>query len=221
MRKTGRIMAAVIVLAMALSVLFTGCDSGSAPDMKISIDGKEFQLGCQVSEFLDAGFKLASMDDKARIITEYPDVAARTLVQNSMYLFKDGEATHVAVFAMNKTVNTATLDQCMVYAFKYDCGNYSSNVSQTPRFKVLFDGIDFRFTERPTVMSSLEGKGFKFKDSDKQAFLNSGNSDSYISVTNSNGSVLTVYSNYNSNTGDSTVNGFEAKLSVKYDTIDG
>ena len=35
------------------------------------------------------------------------------------------------------------------------------------------------------------------------------------------GSVLTVYSNYNSNTGDSTVNGFEAKLSVKYDTIDG
>ena len=70
-------------------------------------------------------------------------------------------------------------------------------------------------------MSSLEGKGFKFKDSDKQAFLNSGNSDSYISVTNSNGSVLTVYSNYNSNTGDSTVNGFEAKLSVKYDTIDG
>ena len=59
MRKTGRIMAAVIVLAMALSVFFTGCDSGSAPDMKISIDGKEFQLGCQVSEFLDAGFKLS------------------------------------------------------------------------------------------------------------------------------------------------------------------
>lgn len=94
-------------------------------------------------------------------------------------------------------------------------------MSQTPRFKVLFDGIDFRFTERPAVMSSLEGKGFKFKDSYKQAFLNSGNSDSYISVTNSNGSVLTVYSNYNSNTGDNTVNGFEAKLSVKYDTIDG
>ena len=75
MRKTDRLMAAVIVLAMALSFVFTGCVS-AAPDMKISIDGKEFELGCKVSDILDAGFKLASIDSKSKIITEYPELAA-------------------------------------------------------------------------------------------------------------------------------------------------
>ena len=221
MRKTNRLTAAVIVLAMALSVLFTGCGS-TAPDMKISIDGKEFQLGCVVSDLLDAGFKLATLESSSRILTEYDELEGRTLLQNSLYLYKDNESTHVRIYVMNKTVNKMTLDQCIVYAFKYDCGEYSTNVSKTPRFKVLFNGIDFRFTERQTVLSSLESQGFKFSEADKQDFFKNGDaySTSLISVKNSNGSVLTVFNDYNYNTGDRTVNGFEFKLSVKYDTSD-
>lgn len=173
MRKTDRLIAAVIVLAMALTFVFTGC-TNAAPDMKISIDGKEFELGCKVSDILDAGLELASIDSASHIITEYPELEARTLLQNSLFIYKNGESSHVAIYVMNKTVNAMTLDECIVYAFKYDCGTFSDNASRTPGIKVLFNGIDFRFAERHTVLSSLESRGFRFKDADKQDFLKSG-----------------------------------------------
>ena len=53
MRKTNKILAAVIVLLMAMSIVFTGCTAGG-PSMKISIEGVEFQLDCKVSDILNA-----------------------------------------------------------------------------------------------------------------------------------------------------------------------
>jgi hypothetical protein len=219
MRKKGKLTAAVLVLVMALSVLFSGCEF-TAPDMKISIDGKEFKLNCKVSEILDAGFELADIDHPSHVLASLPPLDARVVVQEPLFIYKNGKASHVGIYVYNKSVNQMALEECTVYAFDYDCGVYSQNANETNILKVTFNGIDFRFTDRASVLSKLEGQGFKFNATDKESFLKEGDaySKSLVTATNLDGSSVTVYNDYTVQTGERTVNGFDVRLGIKYDT---
>ena len=214
-----KVQSAVVILVMALSVLFTGCDSLD-PSMKISIDGSEFQLDCKVSEILDAGFELAEIDHKNGIISELPDMEPRTLIRSSIYLFKDGKPSHVAIYVYNKSVNAAKFEDCSVYGFKYDCGDYANDSGETGYLDVKFNGIDMRFADRESVIGALEGQGFKFKDADKTDFFkqNDAYSSSLIGATGMFGHNLTVFNDYDYNSGNRYVNAIEFENKVEYDT---
>ena len=217
--KVLKIEAVIVIMVMVLTMLFTGCGSMD-PAMKITVDGTDFQLDCKVSEILDAGFELAGIDHKSGIVTEYPEMEARTLIQNSIYLFKDGKPTHVAIYVYNKSVNSEKFEDCNVYGFKYDCGDYAHDKGETGYLDVKFNGIDMRFADRESVISELEGQGFKFKDSDKTDFFkkNDAYSTSLISATGMFGHHLTVYNDYDYNTGERYVNAVEFQIKVEYDT---
>ena len=214
-----KIEAVIIVMVMALTMIFTGCDSMD-PAMKITVDGTDFQLDCKVSEILDAGFQLANIDHKNGIVTEYPEMEARTLIKSSIYLFKDNKPAHVAIYVYNKSYNTEKFEDCNVYGFKYDCGDYSGNNGETGYLDVKFNGINMRFADRQSVISDLEGQGFKFKDSDKTDYFkkNDAYSKSLISAAGMFGHHLTVYNNYDYNSGERYVNAIEFQIKVDYDT---
>ena len=214
-----RVQSVIVIFIMILAMVFTGCDSLD-PAMSITIDGTEFKLDCKVSDILDAGFELAEIDHKNGILKEYPDLEGRTLLQSSIYLFKDGKPSHVAIYVYNKANNTVKFEDCSVYRFKYDCGDYAGNANETGYLDVKFKGIDLHFTDRASVISELEGLGFKFKDSDKTDFLknNDAYSTSLISATGMFGHHLTVFNDYDYNTGNRYVNALEFENKVEYDT---
>ena len=209
----------LIVLSILFAVVFSGCGM-AGPEMKISIEGKEFGLDCKVSEILDAGFELADIDHASHIVKDLPELDARTLVQDAFYIYKDGEASHVAVYVYNKAVNSSKFEECNVYCFKYDCGEYAGNADDDNCLKVLINGIDMRFTDRETVIAALEAQGFKFKDADKTDFFKTGDaySKSLIGANKTSQGFLTVFNDYNYESGERSVNGCEIKLDVKYDT---
>ena len=221
MNKTSKLISVVLVLAMGLSMVLTGC-SLTGPDMKITVDGDEFELDCKVSDILAAGYELAEYDHKNAIMTEFPDIPSRTLVADGMYLYKNGEATHLEIFIYNKSMSDAKLADCNVYKFNYDAGDYASEAGKDDCLNVKFNGINFRFTDRESVISDLESQGFKFKDSDKTDFFTSGDpySTSLIGPTGLNDKNMTVFNDYNYETGDRFINGFEISLKISYDTSD-
>ena len=214
--KTGAVIA---VLILAFTMLFAGCDSMD-PAMKITIDGTDFKLDCQVSEILNAGFELAEIDHVKGIMKEFPDMEPRTLITSSIYLFKDGKPSHVAIYVYNKSASTCRFEDCEVYGFKYDCGDYAGNANETGYLEVKFNDIDVRFADRQSVIGSLESQGFKFKDADKTDFFktNDAYSTSLISANGMMGHHLTVYNDYDYNSGERYVNAVEFEKSVKYDT---
>lgn len=219
MNKTSKLFSVVLVLALGLSMLFSGC-SLTGPEMKISIDGDEFQLDCEVGDILSAGYELAEYDHKNAIMTEYFDVPARTLITSGMFLYKDGVASHVEIFIYNKSTSDAKFADCNVYKFEYDAGDYASESGNDDGLKVLMNGVDFRFTDRKSVIADLETQGFKFKDSDKEDFFKSGDafSSSLITSTGLIEKYLTVYNNYDYESGERYINGFEIELKIDYDT---
>ena len=77
MRKTYKYTAIILVLSLVLSVMFSGC-SMSAPEMKITVDGRDFKLDCKVSEILDAGFGIADIDHASHILASYPELDGTT-----------------------------------------------------------------------------------------------------------------------------------------------
>ena len=214
--KTG---AVIVVLIMAFTMLFAGCDSMD-PAMKITIDGTDFKLDCKVSEILDAGFELAKIDHVNGILKEYPDMEPRTLITGSIYLFKDGKPSHVAVYVYNRSNTACRFEDCEVYGFKYDCGDYAHDNAETGYLDVKFNDIDVRFADRESVINSLEGQGFKFKDADKADFFkkNDAYSASLISANGMMGHHLTVFNDYDYNSGERYVSAIEFEKSVKYDT---
>ena len=220
MRKSKRLTALILSMVTVLSLMFTGCGSSGAPEMKVSIEGYEFMLNCKVSEILDAGFTFADTDHVNSMMKESPVIPARTVITSGLYIFRNGEPSHVAVYVYNKTVNDMDFRDCNVYSFKYDAGVYAQNASDDNCLKVLFNGIDMRFTERKTVIEELENQGFRFKDDKKTDFFKDGDaySSSLITATNTTGSFLTVFNDYNYESGMRFVNGFECKLKVSYDT---
>ncbi|MBR4430524.1 MAG: hypothetical protein IKS75_04430 [Clostridiales bacterium] len=220
MRNTKRFAAVVLVMAMALSVIFTGCGSSSAPEMKISIEGYEFSPGCKISEIMDAGFTFADTDHVNTMMKESPVIPARTVVTGGVYIFRNGKPSHVAVYVYNKTVNDMDFRDCSVYSFKYDAGVYAQDAADDNCLKVLFNGIDMRFTDRKKVIEELENQGFKFNDDKKTDFFKDGDAySSYlISATNTGGRSLTITNDYNYESGTRFVNGFECKIKVSYDT---
>ncbi len=223
MRITKRLTAVILIMAMALSVVLTGCGSSdSRLSMRVSIDGHQFSPGCKVSDILDAGFTLADTDHVSTMMTESPVIPARTVVTSGLYVFKNGEPSHVEIFVYNKTVNNLDLKDCDVYEFKYDAGIYAQDASDDNCLKVLFNGIDMRFTDRKKVIEELENQGFKFKEDEKTDFFKDGDAYStyIISATNTAGHSLDVTNDYNYESGMRFVNGFECKLKVSYDTSD-
>lgn len=214
-----KIQSVIVIMVMAMVMLFTGCDSMD-PAMKVTVDGNEFQLGCTVKEILDSGFELADIDHKNGIIHDYPDMEGRSLTTSSIYLFKDGKPSHVAIYICNKGTSTVKLEECTVYGFKYDCGSYASDSKETGYLDVKFNGIDARFADRKTVVGDLESQGFKFKDNEKADFFreNDAYSKSLVSATGMFGHDLTVYNDYDYNTGNRYVNGIEFKEKLQYDT---
>lgn len=214
-----KIRAAIVIMVMAFAMIFTACDSLD-PAMKISIDGTEFKIDCPVSEILNAGFELAEIDHVSGIMKEYPDMESRTLITNSIYLFKDGKPSHVAIYVYNKSSSACRFEDCEVYGFKYDCGDYAGNVNETGYLEVKFNDIDVRFADRQSVIGSLESQGFKFKDADKTDFFktNDAYSTSLISANGMMGHHLTVFNDYDYNSGERYVSAIEFEKSVRYDT---
>lgn len=218
-RNTLKIRAVIVIMIMAFTTLFAGCDSFD-PAMKITIDGDTFQLDCSVSEILNAGYELAEIDHKSGITKEYPEMEPRTLITSSIYLFKDDKPSHVAIYVYNKSGNTRKFVDCDVYGFKYDCGDYSHDSSETGYLDVKFNDIDVRFADRESVIASLESQGFKFKDADKTDFFKTGDaySSSLIGPTGLLGHTLTVFNDYDYNSGERYINAVEFKIKVEYDT---
>ena len=219
MRRTYKITAVLIVLAMALSVAFTGC-SDAGPSMKITVDGHEFQLDCKVSEILNAGFKLSEIDHTSGLIKEFPEIEARSLLTSCVYLITPGgQLTHVGIKVYNKSVNPLKYEDCNVYSFEYECGEYGSsrNVAAIP---VRFNGLDFNFTDRAKTVGDLESQGFHFKDADKADFLKSGDaySTSLLGATNTGSNRMYVKNSYDYETGERYINGFEFCIHLSYDT---
>ena len=220
MRKTKRLTSLILSMGIAASLTLAGCSSSSAPEMKVSIEGYEFALNCKVSEILDAGFTFADTDHVNSMMKESPVIPARTVITSGLYIFRNGEPSHVAVYVYNKTVNELDFRDCSVYSFKYDAGVYAQDASDDNCLKVLFNGIDMRFTDRKTVIEELENQGFRFNSDKKTDFFRDGDaySSSLITATNTSGSFLTVTNDYNYESGMRFVNGFECKLKVSYDT---
>lgn len=219
MKKASKLISVMLVLVVGLSMLFTGC-SLTGPEMKITIDGDEFQLDCEVSEILNAGYELAEYDHKNAIMNEYYEVPARTLITDGMYLYKNGVASHVEIFIYNKSTNDAKFADCNVYKFKYDVGDYASESGNDDGLKVLFNGLDFRFTDRKSVITDLESQGFKFKDSDKEDFFKTGDawSSSLIGPTGLIDKNVTIFNDYDYESGERYINGIEFGLKIDYDT---
>ena len=210
MKQLKKISALLLAMVTVMTVFLSGCGS-SGPDMKISIGDKTFELGCKVGSILDAGYVLADADDVDEIMADPGKIGKRTVIENGFYLFKNGAPAHVAIYICNMTVNEVDLKDCVVYGFKYNAGQFRANHNMTGYIKVQFNGIDMRFTDRDTVLSALESKGFKFKNDEKTNFVKSGDpsSRSYITATNSSGPVLTIFNDYNFDNGSRTVNGFQ------------
>ena len=207
-------------MVIVASLMLAGCGSSGTPEMKVSIEGYEFALNCKVSEILDAGFTFADTDHVNSMMKESPVIPARTVITSGLYIFRNGEPSHVAVYVYNKTVNELDFRDCCVYSFKYDAGVYVQDASDDNCLKVLFNGIDMRFTDRKTVIEELENQGFRFNSDKKTDFFRDGDaySSSLITATNTSGSFLTVTNDYNYESGMRFVNGFECKLKVSYDT---
>ena len=227
MNKTSKLFSVVLVLAIGLSMVFTGC-SLTGPEMKITIDGDEFQLDCEVGDILSAGYELAEYDHKNAIMTEYFDVPARTLITSGMFLYKDGVASHVEIFIYNKSTSDAKFADLAAPQEEVDTlvidtdEEGASESGNDDGLKVLMNGVDFRFTDRKSVIADLETQGFKFKDSDKEDFFKSGDafSSSLITSTGLIEKYLTVYNNYDYESGERYINGFEIELKIDYDTSD-
>lgn len=220
MRKTKRLTSLILSMVIVASLMLAGCGSSGTPEMKVSIEGYEFALNCKVSEILDAGFTFADTDHVNSMMKESPVIPARTVITSGLYIFRNGEPSHVAVYVYNKTVNELDFRDCSVYSFKYDAGVYAQDASDDNCLKVLFNGIDMRFTDRKTVIEELENQGFRFNSDKKTDFFRDGDaySSSLITATNTSGSFLTVTNDYNYESGMRFVNGFECKLKVSYDT---
>ncbi len=214
-----KIQSVIVIMVMALVMSFTGCGSLD-PEMKVTVDGTDFKLGCTVQEVLDAGFELADIDHKSGILKSYPDMEARSLTTSSIYLFKDGKPSHVAIYVCNKGTSSVKFEECTVYGFKYDCGDYARDSGETGYLDVTFNGIDPRFADRKSVIGDLEGQGFKFKDAEKTDFFkeNDAYSKSLVSATGMLSHDLTVYNNYDYNSGNRYVNSIEYKEKLAYDT---
>lgn len=219
---TKRFTSVILVMAIALSVMLTGCGSSGAPDMKVSIEGYEFSPGCKVSDIQDAGFTFADTDHVSTMMKESPVIPGRTVVTGGLYIFRNGEPSHVAVYVYNKSVNDMDFKDCSVYSFKYDAGVYAQDAADDNCLKVLFNGIDTRFTDRRAVIEALEDQGYHFNNDKKEDFFKDGDaySSNLITATNTSGCFLTITNDYNYESGTRFVNGFECKLKVSYDTSD-
>ena len=217
-RRAIRIQAFIIVMVMALSFVFTGC-SGVNPEMKVTIDGSEFQLDCKVSDILNAGFELAEIDHKNGIIDEFPDLEARTMIRSSFYIFKDGVPSHVGIGVYNKSTQAVKFEDCTVYEFEYNADEYYK-ANEGQYLDVKFNGIDFHFTDRESVIGDLESKGFKFDDKDKTSFFakNDPYSEALISAKGLFERHVTIYNYYDYESGDRFINGFEVAIKLDYDT---
>ena len=218
-RKVLKILSVLVIMVMALSFVFTGCSSIN-PEMKITIDGKDLQLDCKVKDILDAGFELGETGHKNSIIKDFPDLEARTMISSSFYIFKDGVPANVGIGVYNKSYQAEKFEDCTVYEFKYDCDQYAYRANEGKCLDVKFNGIDFHFTDRQQVIGDLEGQGFKFDEKDKTSFLadNDPYSDSLLSAKGLFERHLTIFNNYDYDSGNRFINGFEFAIKIDYDT---
>ena len=218
--RTKKVFSVVVILAMMVSVLCTGC-SAFDPEMKISIDGKEFSLDCKVQDLIDAGYDISSIDHKSQIIkdSDYPVIGAMIMDQKNYYLINEsGVACNVAFNVYNISSSDRPLNECKVYLFKYDAGTYSEYITKSIEAPVvLLNGIDFKFTDCKETTDALASAGFKFKSSDVDAFsANDMYGQSVIGPTGLGGHSMSIFHDYDYNEGVVRVNGFEISLKLNY-----
>lgn len=211
--KTRKIYAAFVILAMLISLIFSGC-MFSDPEIKISVDGKEFVLGCKVQDLLDSGFDIALTNYEKDILTEeeYPVIGSKKMDQTNYYLISEGGLPCDLLFRVyNNDPTDLPLNECRVFLFKYDAGTYADYVPLNIEYpEVLLNGISFKFTDCKETVDALSDAGFKFNKFDAEKFTAN---DKYGMTVISPGLLfehnMAIFHDYDNNDGVVRMNGFE------------
>lgn len=219
--RTKRICASAVLLALMVSLLFTGC-AGMDPEMTISIDGKEFSLDCKVQDLIDAGFDIASINHQSEILSEsdYPVIGSKIMDQTNYYLISEGGVPcDVAFRVYNDGSSDLTLNECKVYQFKFDAGTYAEYAnSSVEKPEVLLNGVDCRFTDCDETASALNDTGFRFNSDDIEAFsADDMYGTSVIGPDGLMGHNVSLFHDYDYNDGVVRTNGFEISLKLDYE----
>ncbi|MBP5180372.1 MAG: hypothetical protein J6127_03680 [Clostridiales bacterium] len=219
--RTKKVYSAAIILAMIVSMIFAGC-AGMDPEMKISIDGKEFMLDCKVQDFIDAGFSISSINHQSEILSEsdYPVIDSMIMDQTNYYLISEGGIPcDVAFNVYNDGSSNLDLSECKVYQFKYDAGTYAEYAnSNIEKPEVLFNGVDCRFTDCAETANALNETGFRFSSDDIDAFsADDMYGTSVIGPSGLMGHNVSLFHDYDYTEGVVRTNGFEFSLKLDYE----
>lgn len=222
--RTRKTLAVAVFFAVMMSVLLTGCPLKD-PEMKISIDGKEFSLDCKVQDLIDAGFQIAETGSPTTVIDEadYPVIQARLMDSEFYYLITgDGLPCDVSFHVYNNDSSDLAFTECKVYLFNYDAGSYSEFVTRNPETaEVLLNGIDFKFTDCKETVDALKDSGFKFKDSEVEEFCaDDMYGKSVIGPTGLSSHDLSIFHDYDYEKAVVRTNGFEISLKLNYEFKD-
>lgn len=195
--------------------MVSGCSSAN-PRAIISVDNVEFNLGCKVSEIIDAGFQLGESDHFRSIYyMELPEIDALTSSSYYFYIFKDWVPSHVGIGVFNPSDKPAGLEECIVYKFSYNCGDYlDANIESVD---VRLNSISFQFSDKKQVIDALNSQGFKFENNEKVEFMTMSEEDSKLlnNIQESSEYKVVVCDIYDSKTDARLIDGFE--ISIKQD----
>lgn len=206
---------AFIIVSVYISIMLSGCSSAKSQAI-ISIDNIEFELGCKVSEIVDAGFQLGESDHFRSIYyMGLPEIAAGTTNSYEFYIFKDWVPSHVGIGVYSPSDQSVGLEDCIVYKFSYTCGDYlDANIESVD---VRLNKTSFQFSDKKQVIESLESQGFKFEGNSKAVFMTMSEEGSkYLNaLQESSECKVVIYDIYDSNTNTRLIDGFE--ISIKQD----
>ncbi|MBO7451608.1 MAG: hypothetical protein J6U54_14675 [Clostridiales bacterium] len=218
--RTKKMIAVIVMLVMAVVMIFAGCEKLD-PEATISIDGKEFQLNCKVSDLTDAGLILASFGDASAAISEdqYPTIKGREMSRELYYILTaDKVSTNVYFQAYNLDTTDASLSDCRIYCFNLDYDTYASNKGAKNKVEVKLNGVDFYFTDCNETVNALQEKKFKFDSKEVADFTKDDMyGKSIISADGLHGMSLSIKHDYDYEDGKVRVNGFELTKKLDYE----
>lgn len=138
----------------------------------VSINGTDLTVGMTVQELVDAGFTVGdSISGRGDMdLGAQSQIPGESYTSTFYYVYtKDqngyDEYANVVFHVYNKSVNSADLKDCRIYAYRYDPSFEFSKAS------VLVNGIDFAGLSKEETIAALEEQGIKFKADDKEEFM--------------------------------------------------
>lgn len=206
---------AFIIVSVYISIMISGCSSSKSHAI-ISIDNVDFHLGCKVSEIVNAGFQIGESDHiRSVYYMGLPEIDARTTDIYDYFIFKDFVPSHVGIGVYNPSDQSVGLEDCIVYKFSYNCGDYlDANIESVD---VRLNKTSFQFSDKKQVIESLELQGYKFEENSKADFMTMSEEGSkYLNALQESAECkVVIYDIYDSKTNTRLIDGFE--ISIKQD----